>query len=164
MPRDHARIQTAIWRNKEFRGLTMGAQHTYFALVSQPTLSYCGVIDWWPNRIASLCADGDEETVYACVKELIDDDFLYLDPTTHELLVRTYVRHDGVLIRKNMGKAMGRALEKVVSLELREIVLTELARIYRSDPTLAGWEGFSELYAEDMGEVQSIASKTEAMR
>jgi hypothetical protein len=158
MARDHARIQCAIWRDKDFRHLTGPAQHVYFTLVSQPTLTYCGVMDWWPNRLASLSRKTEEADIFASIQELMDAKFVLLDVETSELLVRTYVRHDGVLIRKNMGKAMGRALEKVVSLEVRRIVLDELARMYREDPKLAGWDGFSELYAGDFKEVVSIAS------
>lgn len=158
MPRDHARIQTAIWRNKDFRALTKDSQHMYFVLLSQPSLSYCGVLDWWPNRLANLSDDGDETAVFAAVKELIEAKFIGLDVTTSELLIRTYVRHDGVLNRKNMGKAMGRALEQVVSLDVHHSVVVELARLYNEDPNLTGWEGFEELYPDDYDQVLSMAS------
>src|SRR5699024_3338647 len=51
MARDHGRILTAIWSDDDFRRLTVGAQHLYLMLVTDPGLSYAGVTDWRPNRI-----------------------------------------------------------------------------------------------------------------
>lgn len=157
MPRDHARIQTAIWRNEEFRGLSRDAQHLYFVILSQPSLSYCGVMDWWPNRLAALSASGNESTVYAAASELLEAAFINLDPETSELAVRTYIRHDGVMQRVNMGKAVARALEKVTSLELVKGIRVEMARLLEAHPNLAGWEGFAELAEEDYGEILALA-------
>lgn len=158
MARDHARVQVAIWRDADFRALSAWAQYVYLLLVSQPALSYCGVMDWWPNRLAALSYGTPEQEVFDAVKELMDARFVHLDVTTSEVLVRSYVRHDGILARKNMGKAMGRALEKVTSMEVREVIMNELARAYRDDASLAGWEGFDELYPDEFADVISIAS------
>lgn len=157
MARDHARIQTRIWNDRDFRDLTRDAQHMYFTLTSQPALSYCGVMDWWPGRLAQLAKDSDEATVYAAVKELLDGRFVLLDAETSELLIRTYVRHDKVLERVNMGKACGRALERVVSLELRDAVIQELARLYKDDKTLLGFQGIKALYPTEYQTVTSMA-------
>lgn len=153
MPRDHARIHTTIWRDREWRGLSRDAQHLYFTIVSQPGLSYCGVMDWWPNRLAALSDSTEEAEVYAAVKELMDAHFIYVDEKTSELLVRTYIKHDGVMQRSNMGKAVGRAMEKVASLDLLDVVFTELAKLYKADPKKQGWAGFSDLYADDFDRI-----------
>lgn len=157
MARDHARIQTAIWRDAEFRSLTRDAQHLYFVLLSQPTLSYCGVMDWWPNRIAALCTDGDEKSVYDAVCELIENRYVIADGETSEVLIRTYIRHDGVMQRVNMGKAVGRALAKVVSLGITDRIHQELGRLYREAPNLAGWDGFAEVCPDDFDIVADMA-------
>lgn len=157
MARDHARIQTRIWNDKDFRSLTCAGQHMYFTLTSQPALSYCGVMDWWPGRLAQLANDADEATVYAAVKELLDTDYVCLDAETSELLVRSYVRHDRVLERANMGKAVGRALERVVSLDLRDTVFRELSRLHKESPKLPGFAGFKELYPTEFQTLTSMA-------
>ena len=157
MARDHARLQTRIWTDCDFRSLTRDAQHMYFTLTTQPALSYCGVMDWWPGRLAQLAKDADEATVFDAVKHLIDTRYIELDPETSELLVRSYVRHDGVLDRINMGKACGRALEKVVSLDLRDTVIRELARLYKEKPYLPGFKGIEELYSTEYQTVTSMA-------
>ena len=157
VPRDHARIQTSIWRNREFRDLGRDAQHLYFTILSQPTLSYCGVMDWWPNRLAALSAGTDEAEVFAAVKELIEAEFVFVDPNTSELLVRTYVKHDGVLQRVNMGKALGRAMEKVASMPLLDLLIGELGRLYSSQPHLQGWTGLADLYPDDFDRIVAEA-------
>lgn len=157
MARDHARIQTRIWSDRDFRKLSRGAQHMYFTLTSQPTLSYCGVMDWWPGRLAQLASDADEPCVFAAVQTLIENAYVELDPETSELLIRSYVRHDRVLERANMGKAVGRALEKVVSLDLRDTVIHELARLHKESPRLPGFAGLKELYPTEYQLVTSMA-------
>lgn len=154
MARDHARIQTVIWRDKEWRSLTREAQHLYFTIVAQPGLSYCGVMDWWPNRLAALSAGTEESDVFAATKELMDAHFIYVDQKTSELLVRTYIKHDGVMQRSNMGKAVGRAMEKVASLDLLDVIFAELAKLYKSDPSKQGWSGFAELYSDDFDRIK----------
>lgn len=158
MARDHARIHTSIWNDDDFRELTSTAQHMYLLLASHPLLSYCGVMDWWPGRIASLARDMDEDHVYGAVKELVDTDFVFLDGHTCELLVRSYVRYDGVLNRPNMGKAMAAALKRVTSRDIREMVHQELGRLHRADPDLSGWKGIQEANAKLHEIVISIAS------
>ena len=157
MPRDHARTQTRIWNDKDFRALSRTGQHMYFTLCSQPSLSYCGVMDWWPGRLSELAADADEESVYADVKELSDGRYILLDGQTSELLIRSYIRHDRVLERVNMGKAVGRALERVTSMDLRDAVLVELARLYKETPELAGFDGIKDLYPTEFQILSSMA-------
>lgn len=158
MARDHARIQLAIWKDEDWRHLSRDAQHMYFLLLSQPTLSYCGHMDWWPNRLALMSAETEEGDVYAAVKELMDAEFVALDVATSELLIRSYVRHDGVMQRSNMGKAVGRALERVSSIDLTNKVVRELARLYADDPKLAGWHGFEDASPESFTTLTAMAS------
>lgn len=158
MARDHARIQLNIWKDRDWRSLSRDAQHMYLLLLSNASLSYCGVMDWWPNRLALMAAETEESDVYAAVKELMDADFVYLDVATSELLIRSYVRHDGVMQRSNMGKAVGRALDKVSSIDLTHKVLIELARLYAADPKLAGWHGFQDAVPDAFSSVSAMAS------
>lgn len=145
MARDHARIQLGIWNKDDFRALPASAQHTYLAIISAPRLSYCGVLDYIPGRLAALSKGTSASKVEASVKVLEAARFVIVDRTTSELAVRTYVRHDGVLQRTNMGKAMGRALEKVVSDRIRNAIYKELRRYYKENPDLAGWDGFANV-------------------
>lgn len=158
MPRDHARIKTSRQRDTDWRALSVGAQWTYDAITTSEALTYVGVLDYRPGRIAALAAGQTAKKVDVAVKELEEKRFVVVDWVTEELLIRTYVRHDGVLSRINMGKAMGRSLAKVVSLDIRAAIMTELARCYREDKKAQGWVGFGDLFPEDMAVVESMAS------
>lgn len=144
MARDHARIYTSIWNDPTWRKLDQAAQHTYLMVLSQPRLSYCGTLDFFPSRLASQVAGLTESKVRTAIRTLEKLKYLIVDRDTHELAVRSYVRHDGVLNRRNMGNAVGRALGTVVSQPIRDVILHELGRLYADDQTLAGWDGFKD--------------------
>lgn len=158
MARDHARIQLAVWADPEWRQLDLAAQHAYWTLLTQPRLSYCGLLDYFPSRLASLTNGVTESKVKAAVRTLERQRFVVVDRATHELLIRTYVRHDGVLDRVNMGKAAARAVDNIVSATIREAVTTELARILKARPGLAGWAGFAEISPKAMAMTSAMAS------
>jgi hypothetical protein len=157
MARDHGRILVSIWKDRDFKALTVPEQHMYILLATQPDLSYCGVMDWWPNRLAQLAADLDEPAVYAAVGALQAKDYVLLDPDTSEVLVRSYVRYDGVMNRANMGKACVAALGRVNSEELEDRVVAELARLHRDEPGLSGFIGVKEAAPKVYEKVISMA-------
>lgn len=158
MARDHARMQTKLWHKEDWRALTVDAQWTYEMLCQNDALSYVGVIDYRPGRFAVLAEDQTTRRITAAIKLLERGRWALVDRQTEELLVRTYVRHDGVMDRANMGKAVGRALARVVSLDLRHAILSELAHHYGKKPTLTGWAGLAELYPDVMDRVSEMAS------
>lgn len=158
MARDHARIKTAIWRDPDFRKLKADEQWLYMTMLSQESLSRCGVLDWRPGRLSALASDQAALKVEKSAKSLEKSRFVVIDRQTEELLVRSHVRHDGVLDRVNMGKAVGRALASVVSLTIRDAVLTELGRLYAENSRSAGWHGIRELFPDDMALIEAMSS------
>lgn len=143
MSRDHARIKTSIWDDPDFLALRVTEQHLYLALVSNKGLSRCGVLDYVPSRFEHLASDLTPARFKAAAKVLAKTRFIVIDGHTQELLVRTYVRADGVLDRVNMGKATGSAFEAVVSPDIREAIGHELRRQMKDDPDLPGWVGLA---------------------
>jgi hypothetical protein len=143
MARDHARVKTSIWRDPEFLALKVDEQHAYLMLMSNDGLSYCGVVDYIPSRFEHLAADMSARKFTKAVNGLIAARFILLDERTQELLLRTYVRHDGVLDRVNMGKATGTAFEAVVSRLIKRAIGVELARLLSEQPGLPGWAGLA---------------------
>lgn len=144
MARDHARIKTSIWDDEDFIGLTVAAQHAYFWLESNLGLSRCGVITYVPARFIHLARDLTEAKIRRAVDELRATRFAIVDDRTQELLVRSHVRHDGVLERVNMGKAVGTAFEAVVSARLKDAIGHEMRRFMDERPDLMGWKGLAE--------------------
>lgn len=144
MARDHARVKTSIWDpGSDFLSLKVAEQHLYLALMSNKGLSRCGVVTYIPSRFEHLADDMTPARFRAAVKGLVAARYLVLDERTQELLLRSYVRHDGVLDRVNMGKATGTAFEAIVSHAIREAIGHELARLMRDAPSLPGWEGLA---------------------
>ena len=148
MAREHARIFVAVWGDRDFRALDRDEQRMYFTLVSQANLTYCGSLDYIPSRLASLAADEDEVSVEHSVKLLEAGRFVVMDRTTQEVLVRSFVRWDGLLDSPNMTKAMLKARAALISDDLRSVVDSELWRAFREDPKRKGWPGFKQAAPE----------------
>lgn len=146
MARDHARIYVSIWSNEDFRDLPIAAQHMWFTLLSQPRLSYCGVLDYLPTRLAQLAAKSSVRSIQSAVNSLVAADFVSVDPETGELLIRTFVRHDGLLTQPNMTKAMAKDYEAVLSGRLQKAIEAELSRAYADDPDMKGWPALAASY------------------
>lgn len=127
MARSEARIQTSIWSDEAFLALPALAQRLYFLLLAQPGLSYCGVLPYRPRRWAQLAVDTSEGTVKKAVAALAGAGrFVVVDSATDELMVRTFVRHDGVLGQPNMIVAMAHDFLAIDSTALRSVVLEQL--------------------------------------
>jgi hypothetical protein len=144
MARDHARFQTAIHHDPDWRKLDVNSQHTYWMLTTSKDLSYCGVIDYIPKRWTEFAAGLTDTKIKASVRILERARYVVVDRKTDELLVRSFIRHDKVLARRNMGNACGRALGNVHSQVIRDSVLHELGRLWNEEPGLDGWTGFKD--------------------
>lgn len=137
--RNYAQLNIAIWNDDDFRALTPQAQHLYFLLLSHPTLSYCGVGDWRPKRMASMAAGWTVADVEQAGAELIDRLFIVVDEDTEEFLVRTFVKNDPLMRQRNLGVSMARAFSLVASEGIRGVVVWELQRLKDTHPGLKGW-------------------------
>lgn len=143
MARDHSRIKLSIWDDDDFLGLKSSEQHAYFVLKSHKGLSRCGVVTYIPSHFEHLARDLTPTKFTTAVKGLRAARFVVVDDRTQELLVRSYVRHDGVFDRENMGKAVGTAFNAVVSRRIQRAVGDELARYMTERPDLPGWKGLA---------------------
>ena len=99
MSRKYAEVQVAIWDQEDFVGLDEDAQRLYFVLLTRIDLSLAGVISWNPGRIAQLAHNSTAASITRAAKKLEMARFVVIDTDTDECLIRTQVRHDGVLSR-----------------------------------------------------------------
>ena len=136
--RNYAQLNIAIWNDDDFRALTPQAQHLYFLLLSHPTLSYCGVGDWRPARIARMATGWAAQDVERAGAELTDRLFIVVDDDTEEFLVRTFVRNDPLMRQRNLGVSMARAFSLVASEGIRGVIVGELTRLAQARPDLKG--------------------------
>lgn len=145
MAREHARIQTAIWLDDDFLDLTPEAQHLYFVVTTQMALNFCGVTAWHPGRISQLAHGWSVAKVEAAAAELSAGLYLVIDETTGEVLVRSFIRNDGLLSSPNIAKAMYRKFSEIGSRTIRAVVVHELKRLHDEQPHLKGWDHCRDL-------------------
>lgn len=139
--RTYGKIFVRIWLDEDFRALPVAAQHLYLHLVSSPTLTPCGTVDFIPDRLVPLAADLTTSKIVKAAARLEADRFVVIDRRTSELLIRSFIRHDEVLKNPNITVSMARAHALISSATLRAAVVAELARLHRQDPLASGWDG-----------------------
>lgn len=138
MARDHARLKIAIWADSDWRNLPMASQWLYQHLLSAPSLSYAGVADWRPARIAAFTLDGTGELIEKAAHPLEAEEppLVLIDRETEEALIRTFIRHDGVLGVPNVAIAAAKAWQGTASEVLRGVIAAEISECYHDDPDL----------------------------
>lgn len=139
MARDRANINTDIWNDDDFRSLSAGAQLLYFQLLTSATLTYAGVADWRPNRLAALASGRSASEVRSAGEELSEGLYIVTDEDTEEVLIRSFMKHDGLLQKPNVAKAMVKAYDRVYSLTLKGVIVHELNRLHEQFPE---WKAF----------------------
>lgn len=126
MARTHAKLLCSIWTDEDFATLTPLAQRMFLLLISQPKLSMCGVIDYVPARWARYAPGMTVDDVEDCISELEARRYVLVDRDQAELLVRSFVKNDGLCARWQMVSAMWSAWEAVSSPRLRAALIAEL--------------------------------------
>lgn len=139
MANDYAPIRRDLWADEDFGDLPALAQWLYLHVVTSPSLSYCGVSDWRPARIAARTSDLDAGDVERIALDLEVNAYLVIDRDTEEALVRSWVKHDGLMGKWNMAAAMARTYAEVVSRPLRGVIVHELKALRDDEPDLRGW-------------------------
>lgn len=137
--RSYAQILLTIWTDDEWTDLTVHAQHLYLTLLSHSTLTYAGVGDWRPNRIAALATGQTTNDVIAAAVELTEAGFVVIDTDTEEYLIRSFVKNDGVMKQPNLATAMARDYAGIASKTIRGVIVHELIRLKNAQPDLKGW-------------------------
>jgi hypothetical protein len=124
MARKYGRLLTAIWADEDFRLLVRDAQRAYMMLFSQPQINNCGVLPYVPKKWARLAFDETEGELHSSIDVLVDRHFVVLDEETDELLVRTFIKHDGVRNLPQLKDAARREFTEIESVPIRrELVI-----------------------------------------
>ena len=139
-----------IWRDDEYLSLGLQLQGLYNALLAYPDISWCGVIDYIPKRMLRIDKTLSEDDLWKLLATLHNRGYVSIDQTTDEILVRTFIRHDGILKQPNVTKAMAKAIDSVHSDELRDAIYWELGKLYLEDPDAEGFKALSEGFGMTM--------------
>lgn len=139
MARDFCVINTTIWQDADFRALPAPAQHLYLLLWTHPDLSYCGVADYRPGRIAKF-SEGLTATVVETLTQCLESrHFLVIDRESEEVMVRSWLHWDGVMKQPRIAVSMTKAYASTASNLIRGVVVHELHKIRDGAPELACW-------------------------
>jgi hypothetical protein len=140
MARERATINIDIWSDADFRNLTAPAQSLYFKLTSHPKLDYCGCVEFHPGRLAAMSKEQASGDVMIAAQELSDTYFCVFDQATDEVLVRSFLRHDGLMHQPRLAVSAAKAYGAIASNKIRAVVVHELQRLKKKEPDLAAWE------------------------
>lgn len=138
MAREYASIKLSIWNDDDWRDLSPLAKLLYLSLLTSSTLSHCGVADWRPARLAATVGMTTAE-VEESGAELVDSLHLVIDEASEEVLIRSFVRNDGLMKQPKMAVAMASAHAAVASKAIRGVIVHEIKRLKKDHPDLHGW-------------------------
>ena len=139
MAREYAQIRLDLWSDPDVRRLTERAQRLYLHLLTSPSLNYAGVADWRPAKLSGFAADSTPETVRAAGAELAVKYFLVIDEAVEEVMIRSFLRHDGLLRQPKVAVTMTTAYASLSSALLRGVIVHELLRLRDEHPDWAAW-------------------------
>lgn len=129
MARGHGRILTSIWEDSDFLKLDEREQRFYLFLISQPNLNHAGLLPLtlrrWSRKANGLTSADVEKRLHS----LDDARFIVMDDDTEELLIRSFVRNDGVWKQPKVMGAMVSGAMEISSRRLRRALLAEVERI-----------------------------------
>ena len=140
MARERASINIDIWGDADFRDLTAAAQALYFKLMSHPKLDYCGVVEFHPGRLAAMTKEQTADHIILAAQELSDAFYCVFDQSTDEVMVRGFLRHDGVLLQPRLAVSAAKAYAAIASNKIRAVVVHEVIRFRKENPDLVAWE------------------------
>lgn len=157
MPRKYARLMVTIWKDDDYKALGLELQGLYNALLAYPGISWCGIIDYIPKRLMQIDKKLTEGRLWDLLCDLHVHGMVAIDQSTDEMLVRTFIKHDGILKQPNVAKAMAKAIDEVHSETLRDMIFYELGRIFIEDPNLDGFTHLSEGFGTTMMLIEESA-------
>jgi hypothetical protein len=131
--RAFARVTTDFHDEPSIRNLTPDQQWAYDVVYKRPDLSRCGVVAYTPRRWAKFAKGMTETKLRRLYDQLANTRHIVLDDDTEELLIRTYVRHDGLLTQPNVVAAMVSDYRLISSSVIKTAFLIEMRRIWDLD-------------------------------
>ena len=147
MARQYGQIKVSIWVDDDFLDLSPMAQWLFIHLSTHADLSHCGVVDWRLKRITPKAAGLTLDVLESAAQELIDQVYIIADEDTEEVLVRSFMRSDGLLKQRNMGAAVAKAYASVASRTIRGVVVHELHRLQAENPDWTSWGALKDVLA-----------------
>lgn len=96
MSRQYAPLHTEIWNDPTFVGLSSQAQRLYLLAISQPNITWCGVVPYTARRWSNLASDTTPRTITKAAVDLAAVGLVLLDEATEEMWVRSFIKYNVV--------------------------------------------------------------------
>lgn len=156
MSRDAAVIRTRRIGDPDWAALSPLAAWLYDQLLITPGVAPTGVVPLQPRQWAKRNRGTNvialtEEIVEAVLAELAAARYVLVDRDTEEVMVRTFIRGDGIATNHRMLLALCRRIDTVQSSQLRENLAIEIERA-RTSLTMPTKGKGPELYEQVMRE------------
>lgn len=162
MARQYGQIKVSIWVDDDFLDLSPMAQWLFIHLSTHADLSHCGVVDWRLKRIVPKAVGLTMDTLEAAAQELTDGFYIITDEDTEEVLVRSFMRSDGLLKQRNMGAAVAKAHASVSSRKIRGVIVHELHRLQAENPEWTSWGALKDAMSGRSINPREMASPDDA--
>ena len=157
MSRKFGKVMTTIWQDPDWEALSDEAMLLYVLMISQHDISAAGVVTIAERRWKRFLDHGSD-AIDRALAELEAATFVVVDEDTAEVLVRTFIKHDGRLQNSKLAPSVHKAVQTPMSEKLRhaahdslreaEVSLSEIPPDNEGDPT---WkEGPSDLEGRPM--------------
>lgn len=140
LAREYAQLRLDMWGDDDWRMLSRDEQWLYMLLLSSPKTNRAGFSVWKPGGIANLAGGTSTADVLRIAGQLVEKHFIVVDFDTEELVIRSFIRHDGVLKQPNMMVTMATDWAGAYSQTLRGVVAHELNRLRDETPDASIWE------------------------
>lgn len=147
MARQYGQIKVSIWTDDDFLDLSPIAQWLFIHLSTHADLSHCGVTDWRLKRIVPKAVGLTLDLLESAAQELTENFYIIADDDTEEVLVRSFMRSDGLLKQRNMGAAVAKSYASVASRDIRGVVVHELHRLRAENPDWTSWNALTDALA-----------------
>ena len=151
MARTYARVLTNIWENDDFRTLSADAKLLYLHLISRRDLSSAGHCIIRERQWATQALEGDTQRAATALSELETDRYVIIDDDSGELLIRTFIRHDGGYRNPKHRRGIESAIAAIDSRALRNIAHESLS---------SALAGPTDGYPQDEPDVRSEPDET----
>ncbi|MDQ0275739.1 hypothetical protein QO003_000042 [Arthrobacter silviterrae] len=127
-----------MWADPDVRKLQEREQRLYLLLLTHD-LTFAGVADWRPARLAGFAADSTAESIREAAHGLARASFVVIDEGTEEIMLRSFLRHDGLLRQPKISVSMANAYAATSSATIRGVLVHELLRLSVEYPEWVAW-------------------------
>lgn len=127
--RSYAHVVTSIWTDPDFCARSAGAQRTYFMLFSQPDINAAGILPLTIKRWALTVKQSERKNLASWLNELTAENFVVVDDSTEELLVRSFIKWDHGYNNQKRIPVILDGMRAVRSLKLASILRDEARKV-----------------------------------